>query len=292
MSTIPETDANFCYRHPNRQSYILCQRCGKTVCPECSVQAAVGVHCVDCAREGRRSQEYNKRPALIRAARATSRSSNAPVATYSLIGLTVFVYVLQLIPGLGVTNALQYAGAYSQPLFGIGVEPWRMLTYAFVHNPFTISSPFSLLHILLNMYSLYIFGRILEPMIGRLRFLALYLLAAVGGAVAMDVLATAGQPVIGASGAIFGLMGAFFIISRTLGGNMQQLVVLLVLNLAIGFLVPGIAWQVHVGGLVVGGLVGFIYMKTRRPQQQPVQIFASAAVLVLLVIVTVARSFY
>jgi membrane associated rhomboid family serine protease len=292
MTSVPETSSNVCYRHPDRQSYILCQRCGKTVCPECSVQAAVGVHCVDCAREARAGGQYTRRPALVRAARSMSRSSGNPIVTYAIIAVTVFVFVLQLVPALGVTSALQFAGAYVQPDAGyaVGLQPWRLLTYALVHTPFSITSPFSILHILFNMYSLYIFGRILEPMVGHLRFLALYLIAAIGGAIAVDLLNDPGAGVIGASGAIFGLMAAFFIIARRLGGNTSQLVVLVVLNLAIGFLVPGISWQAHIGGLVAGALVGLIYIETRQRQRQPVQILLTAGVFVALVAVGIIRA--
>ncbi|RFA23454.1 rhomboid family intramembrane serine protease [Subtercola boreus] len=292
MTSVPVPSAGHCYRHPDRQSYILCQRCGKTVCPECSVQAAVGVHCVDCAREASRSHPSNRRPAYVRAARSLTRSSGAPVVTYGIMAVTVFVFVLQLVPLLGITDALQFAGAYVQPDAGyaVGLEPWRMLTYALVHTPFSISSPFTILHILFNMYSLYIFGRILEPMIGRWRFLALYVLAAIGGAFAVDLLNDPGQAVIGASGAIFGLMAAYFIIARRLGGNTSQLVVLVVLNLAIGFFVPGISWQAHVGGLLVGALVGVIYIETRKKQQQWIQALLTAAVFAVIIVATVVRS--
>ncbi|RFA17239.1 hypothetical protein B7R21_00425 [Subtercola boreus] len=292
MTSVPETSSNVCYRHPDRQSYILCQRCGKTVCPECSVQAAVGVHCVDCAREARQGGQYKRRPAFVRAARSAGRSSSTPVVTYAIMAVTVFVFILQAIPGLGVTGALQFAGAYVQPGAGysVGFEPWRMITYALVHTPFAISSPFTILHILFNMYSLYIFGRILEPMIGRWRFLALYVISAVGGALSVDLLNGPGQPVIGASGAIFGLMAAFFIIARKLGGNTSQLIVLVVLNLAIGFIIPGISWQAHIGGLIAGGLVGLIYIETRQRQRQPAQILLTASVLALIIAATVVRS--
>ncbi|GAA0990704.1 rhomboid family intramembrane serine protease [Subtercola frigoramans] len=213
------------------------------------------------------------------------------MVTYGIIAATVFVFILQLIPALGVTEALQFAGVYVQNTGYIPVEPWRMLSYAFVHNPFSISSPLSILHIAFNMYSLYIFGRVLEPMIGRWRFLVLYLLSAIGGAVAIDLLTSGMSAVIGASGAIFGLMAATFVIVRKLGGNMSQLVVLVILNLAIGFLVPGISWQAHVGGLVVGALVGVIFMETRQRRQQWLQVGLTAGLFALLIAVTVIRAF-
>jgi membrane associated rhomboid family serine protease len=281
-SAAPSAD-NYCYRHPGRQSFVLCQRCGRTICPECQVQAAVGVHCVECARRDQASVPR------IRRGRSTVRrltGADAPVVTYSLIALCVVVFLLQLIPGLGVTNALLFAPAYVQPETGAPLEPWRMLTAVFTHSTASLLP----LHILLNMYSLFIFGGVLERMLGRGRFLALYLIAGFGGSVAVDLLGDPLQGTVGASGAIFGLMGAFFIISRHLGGNSVQLVVLVVLNLAWGFFVPGISWQAHVGGLVAGGLVALVFVRTRNRRQRTAQLVGVAGVALALVAVTVVRA--
>jgi membrane associated rhomboid family serine protease len=148
-------------------------------------------------------------------------------------------------------------------------------------------SPTSILHILFNMYSLFIFGPIIENLVGRWRFLALYLLAAFGGSVAVLLLAP-GAVVVGASGAIFGLLGAFFVIQRRLGGNNMQLVIVIGLNLVIGFVVPNVAWQAHLGGLIVGAGVAAVYLATRRPRQKGVQIAAVAGIAAALVAVTIA----
>ena len=270
---------NFCYRHPYRQSFVLCQRCGRTICPSCQVQAAVGVHCVECARENRPAKP---KPRFVTAFRS---SSSQPVVTYSIIGVTAFFFILQSVPGLGggVTQALQYAGAYTQPDTGIALEPWRMLTSVLMHG--------GILHLLFNMYALFIFGQLLEQMLGRGRYLALYLLAGVGGSVGVDLLASPLQPVVGASGAIFGLMGAFFVIQRRLGGNSVQLLVLVGINLVIGF-IPGlgIAWQGHIGGLVTGAVIGLVFMATRQVRQKNMQIALLAAVGVALVALTVLRA--
>ncbi len=267
-STPPVQRNNFCYRHPDRQSFVLCQRCGRTVCGECQTPGAVGVICPECMNEQRKSAPRT-RTAPFR------RSNDKPVVTYSILGVTAFVFLLQLIPGLGITERLLYAGLYSYP---IAFEPWRMLTTALVHSQNFI------LHVGLNMYSLWLFGQALEPMLGRARFLTLYLISAFAGSLGVLFLSVPNQAVVGASGAIFGLMGAFLVIQRKLGGNMNGLLVLVGINLVIGF-IPGtsIAWQAHVGGLIGGALVGLIYYSTRGVRQKKLQIGLITALSVVLV---------
>ncbi|MEO6826442.1 MAG: rhomboid family intramembrane serine protease [Microbacteriaceae bacterium] len=208
------------------------------------------------------------------------RSGAKPVMTYGIIAVTAFVFIVQSLPGIGgsVTGALQYAGVYSVPGAGVGYgfEPWRMLTSVFVHA--------SILHIALNMYTLWIFGMIMEPMLGRGRYLALYLISGFAGSLGVYVLAPLNQPVVGASGAIFGLVGAFFVIQRHLGGSSTQLLILVGINLVIGFIPSlGIAWQAHVGGLIGGILVGLIYVWTRPMRRRAWQIPALAVLSLLLV---------
>ncbi len=277
MTSAPASSDNYCYRHPGRQSYVLCQRCARTVCPECQVQAAVGVHCVECAARDRQQAPRVKRgrPAILQ----NLTGSGAPVVTYAIIAVCVVVFLLQFIPG--VTGALQFAGAYVMPVSGIPFEPWRMLTAMFAHG--------SILHLLFNMFTLFVFGSALERLLGRGRYLALYLISGFGGSVAVTLLTSPLQPVVGASGAIFGLMGAYFIINRHLGGNSVQLLVLVALNLAYGFLVPGISWQAHVGGLVAGALVALIYVRTRPRRLKTVQVLLVSAVAVALVAITAVR---
>lgn len=263
--------AGVCYRHPGRQSYVLCQRCGRTICPECQTAAAVGFHCPECVAEARASAPRVK-PRLVSRARTMSRDGS-PIVTYSLIGVTVVVFLLQLLLGGILEQYLIYRPALTAR------QPWTMLTSLLAHQ--------SYLHIGFNMLSLFIFGRILEPMIGKGRFLALYLISGFGGSVAVLLLAPQGG-VLGASGAIYGLFGAFFIIQRKLGGNSGQLILLIVLNLAIGFL-PGmnISWQAHVGGLVAGALVSLVLVNTRTRKQRPLQVGALIALVVVLIVVTV-----
>src|SRR5690606_34343400 len=108
------------------------------------------------------------------------------------------------------------------------------------------------------MYALWLFGRILEQLLGRWRFLALYLLSGLGGSVAV-LLLSPDTWVVGASGAVFGLFGAFFVIQRRLGSSSMQLIVVIGINLVIGFVIPHISWEGHVGGLIAGSLVGLVY---------------------------------
>jgi len=273
VTSAPSSSANFCYRHPDRQSYVLCQRCGRTICPQCQTQAAVGVQCPECVREGHASIPRTKSPLLARL-----RSRDQPIVTWTLIAINVIIYVLQMI-----TDAVTVSLLFVARLPWEATEPWRMITYAFVH------SPGSLLHIGLNMLSLFLFGPLLERSVGRWRFLALYLVSALGGAVAV-LLLVPGTSVLGASGAIFGLLGAFFVIQRKLGGNTVQLMIVIGANLVIGFL-PGtnISWQAHVGGLLAGAAVALVYLRTRRRDQQITQIVLVALVVAVLIAVSAVR---
>lgn len=276
MSQPVDARASYCYRHPGRESYVLCQRCGRTICGECQTPAAVGVICPECMAEQRATAPRTKPVWYTRLSGGTT-----PVVTYSIIALCALVFVLGLVPGIGglVDNALLYAGVYSDPA---AFQPWRMLTSVFVHANF--------IHFALNMYTLWIFGSALEPMLGRLRFLALFLISGFAGSLAVLLLTSPLQPVVGASGAIFGMFGAFFIIQRRLGGNATQILILVAINLAIGF-IPGfnIAWQAHVGGFLGGLLVGLIYVETRKPARRSLQLPLVIALCVLLILVSLVR---
>ena len=259
MTSDAVASGNVCYRHPDRQSYILCQRCGRTICSECQTQAPVGVHCPECVREARASAPRTK-PAIV----TTMTSKSAPVVTYTLIALCVIVFAIELL----VPAARQYLPYYPQLTL---VFPWGLVTSMFSHSVAYLP------HILFNMLTLFLFGRVLEPMLGRARFLVLYLLSGLGGSVAVMLLQPDGS-VIGASGAIFGLLGGFFVIQRRLGFSNPTLLIIIAINLGLGFILPSISWQAHLGGLVVGALVALIYMRTRHRAQRQTQALLTAAV--------------
>lgn len=264
---------NVCYRHPDRQSHILCQRCGRTICPQCSIEAAVGFHCPECLRESRATAP--QRPRLMRSVRAL-RSADAPVVSYSLIALCVAIFLIQNIPG---GDRIYLALAYYPPL--TVSEPWRIFTAAFLHQ--------GIFHIGFNMLALFLFGRVLEPLLGRWRFAALYLLSAFGGSVAVLLLSPE-VAVVGASGAIFGLFSALFVLQRGMGGNSRQFLVLIAINFGFALISPGISWQAHVGGLIVGAGVAYIYQRTRARKQQWAQVLWLGILTVALTVVTVIRA--
>ncbi|MEX5269887.1 rhomboid family intramembrane serine protease [Kocuria sabuli] len=239
-----------CPRHPDRPAYVTCQRCGRPACPECQRAAAVGVHCVDCVQQAARN----------RPARRTSLGGRAPqgspmLVTWWLIGANTVVYALQWLlraVGLSLLQMFAYAPVTTTS------EPWRMLTSGFLHS---MSGPF---HLLLNMYMLYVFGRMLEPSLGRARFLLLFLLSVLGGSLGVLLLSHPMSLVVGASGGIFGLFGALFVLQRHLGQSITPVAVLIGINVVFGFVFPGIAWQAHLGGLLTGALVAFAYTAAAR----------------------------
>ena len=253
-----------CYRHPDTPTFIRCQRCERSVCVQCQVPAPVGVICPECLGQAQARAPRVGREAL------GGHSKQNPVVTYTLIAITALFYVLQWIPGLDATSYLAYSPLYSYGEYGaIGApyEPWRMITSVFTHSTGFV------FHILLNMYTLWIFGQMLERMLGKARFITLYLASGLAGSLGVMFWAPHDTFVVGASGAIFGLMGAYLVIQRKLGGETTQLLVLVGINLVIGFL-PGmsVSWQAHLGGLLGGALLGFIFVQTRKYTQKKLQL--------------------
>jgi membrane associated rhomboid family serine protease len=287
---IEETTAETCYRHPDRQSFIHCQRCGRTICPQCQTPAAVGVQCPECVREGRASVAGGGGGG---GARRRRRPRAGPGGSYVLMGLCIVAFAAQWLVGDSFTQAFLLNPQ------AIRSEPWRLLTSAFLHSPGLV------FHILFNLYALFIFGPMLESFLGRGRYIALYLIGALGGSVG-EVLVyqlavvTQGASMhwigqlltpasaYGASGAIFALLGAIVALRKALGVQSMQLAIVVVINLAFSFFVPGIAWEVHVGGLITGFAIGSVFLRTRRTHQRALQLALVGAIAVVLVAVCVA----
>jgi membrane associated rhomboid family serine protease len=218
-----------------------------------------------------------KAPAILRRA-----AEGGTLVTKVLILVNVVLYGLQILSGGLLTAYLYYV-----PIATLA-EPWRMITSGFIHSDNLLTDPSSALHIVLNMYTLWILGGVLEPMLGRLRFLGLYMLAILGGSAAVLLFSNPFGGVLGASGGIFGLMGAYFVVLRSLGGNSNSIVGIIAINLAFTFLNPGVSWQAHIGGLVIGGAVAFIYSKTRRAEQQSLQVGLLIGVAALLILTSIS----
>ncbi|MEV0781968.1 rhomboid family intramembrane serine protease [Streptomyces sp. NPDC050423] len=292
-----------CYRHASYETYVSCTRCERFICPDCMREAAVGHHCVECVKEGRRS---------VRQARTvfggTVARSTVPLVTYVLMGLNILVYLGELVrPGIvdrfGMTGAGLAGPDGSQYVYVTGGFPglqvigvvdgewYRLLTSAFLHLPPGDSAlgsvPFGVLHIAFNMYALWNLGRVVEEQLGRVRYLALYLLSALGGSVLVYLIAPL-DTAVGASGAIFGLAAAFYVINRRLGRDMQA-----VNRFLAGFLVWMVisagftSWQGHLGGLLTGAFVTVVYAYApaeRRTAVQAAGCVVLFAVLMLLVV--------
>jgi membrane associated rhomboid family serine protease len=224
-----------------------------------------------------------------RSARYRPRTATGWIAV-----ITVAAYVVQLLSGGALEVAWQYAAAYSLPSTGLPFEPWRMLTSALLHQPISIpGSLIGITHITFNMIALVSFGRPLEHVMGAPRLVAIYVIGALGGSVGVLYasflgLISAGTAVYGASGAVFAVLGAVAVVQRRLGIDVRTLVVLIAINLALGFVVPGIAWQAHVGGLIVGAVTGWIFITNRGPRRdRRARIGAGAVTAVLLALALV-----
>jgi len=236
--------AAVCSWHPDRQTALTCTRCGRPACPECLTPASVGFHCRACVAEAQAAQ----RP--VRTV-AGGRVGQRPIVSMILIGINLAVFVVTALQARSVMN-LSFSRLYVQgsliPAEVASGEFWRLLTAGFLHG--------GLIHIATNMISLYLLGLPLERMLGRSRFLAIYLLSLFGSSVSVMLFSAPFSPTIGASGAIYGLMGALVVTFKRFGFDLRQLLVVVALNVYITFQVPGISWQGHLGGLVVGAIVG------------------------------------
>ncbi len=273
-----------CFRHPGRQTYVSCVRCGRPACPDCLRPASVGFQCVDCVRQGNRG-----------ARQATGRFGGAITSkarvTWTLIGLNILLYLVQLAhPSLAddwsmLGGAVAYRGG---PLIGVAAGQWyRMITTAFLPG----TGGLGILDIAFNMWALLIVGPAMERVFGPARYLTIYLVSGLGGSALYYLLAQPNQPALGASGAIFGLFGAWFVVSRRMGLDSRQVVFVIILNLAISFYARDvIAWQAHVGGLIAGGLLTAAFAYAPQKNRTLLQVAATVAMLAVIVVAVLVRN--
>lgn len=252
-----------CYRHTDRETYINCSRCGKFICPDCMVSAPVGFQCVDCVQESNQQQPR---------VRYVNRSSQLPTATRYIIGLCVGAFLYTVLNGNALNNFAMFPPAIASGQW------WRLISAAFLHG--------GIFHIAFNMYALYWLGPALENVLGKTKFVALYLLAALGGNVASYYFSDIATVSVGASGAIFGLMTATIVIGRELRADTSQLMTLLAINVVIGFLNPAIDWRAHLGGALVGAALAYAQTSRRRE----IQIFGFVAITLILVALVILRT--
>jgi membrane associated rhomboid family serine protease len=269
--------APVCFRHPGRPTYVSCVRCGRPACPDCLRPAAVGHQCVECIRSGN-----------VGVRRATGRfggrvAANAQV-TWTLMGLNIVLYIIELAHSqLGYDWGMVGVGRIFQggPLVGVGVGQWyRLITSAFLPPP---GSGLGFLDIAFNLWALFVVGPAIEQVLGKVRYLAVYLISAVGGSVLLYLLVPF-ELALGASGAIFGLFGAWFVLARRMRVDSRQVVFLIAVNLGLSFVIPQIAWQAHVGGLIAGGLLTAAYAYAPRQNRAVLQAAATAVMLAVLVV--------
>lgn len=299
MSESPPTTP-VCYRHPGRETYVRCSRCDRPICPDCMREASVGHQCPECVNEGRRSV----RPA--RTAFGGGAAGRHGYVTKTLIALNVLVMLISIAAdrggdaavggsgfgGLlgGGTPLTQWGGVLGYasyvnfgPAHGIAAGEWyRLVTAMFLH--------YGLVHLLLNMWALWVLGRSLEAVLGPLRFLALYLIAGFGGNVAAYVFGAPNTTTVGASTAIFGLFAALFVIMRRLGRDTSQVVPILVINLIFTFTVPGISVTGHLGGLITGALMALVLAYAPRTRRTAFQVAGGALIVVALLGLVLVRT--
>ena len=300
----PAPGVTVCYRHAGREANIRCQRCERPICTECMRDAAVGFQCPSCVKEGARSTRQAVAPY------GGTRSTNPALTSYVLIGTNLALWLgvlatgwqasrlvarLSLLP-VGLCESVsspgsfyrvgeaQCVGADARWVPGVADGAyWQLLTSTFMHV--------QVWHIAGNMLALYVLGPQVEAVLGRVRFLAVYLLSGLAGSATAYWLSSPDGYSLGASGAIYGLFGALGVLIWKVGGDLRSLGALLAVNLVITFAVPNISWQAHLGGLLGGALVtAVLVFSPRGPRRPLVQWSALAGVLAVLVVAVVLRS--
>jgi membrane associated rhomboid family serine protease len=257
-----------CYRHPRRETGVACSNCGRPICPDCMTPTSVGMRCPECA--GQRTK-----------VRGIGAAATEPVLTYVLIGVNVAVALGGLLSGASTTGS---GGLGQSKLIGdlavsraevAAGDYWRILTSGFVHSGF--------FHLAFNMFALYILGGLLEPAIGRLRFGLIYLVSLLCGSFGALLLEPT-LPTVGASGAIFGLMGAAVFVMRSRGISLMEsgLGLWIGLNLLLTFTISNISVGGHIGGLVGGSVAAVLLLnvgeRVRLPAYVPALLTAALGV--------------
>jgi membrane associated rhomboid family serine protease len=270
--------APVCVRHPGRETSVRCTRCDRPACPICLREASVGYQCVDCVAEGARTQP---RAATVAGAEPSDRAVVVP----GLIAINVLIFAVTVVQALSLDrnfDALLFRQWALRPTAVADGAWWRLLTSGFLHiGP---------IHLAFNMIALWVIGRDLEQVLGRTRFLVVYLTSLLGGALAVFLFSNPYVPVAGASGAVFGLMGGLAVVLLRLRRSPRPALTIILLNVVISFVVPGISILGHLGGLVFGAAVtaGLVYAP--RDRRTAVQAVTVLGLLALILVGVVARA--
>jgi membrane associated rhomboid family serine protease len=289
------TEIPTCYRHPGRETYVSCVRCGRYACPDCMRSASVGQQCVECIKEGHQTA----RPAR-NALGARGRSGKGVSVTNALIGINVALFLIELAYPALASDWGMLGGAYcGTQLHGVAAGEWyRLITAAFLPPASTGggscgggASGLGIMDIVFNMWALLFVGPSLERLLGSTRFLGVYLLSALGGNVMFYYVAPTNVLALGASGAIFGLFGAWFVVAKRLNLDLRGISMLIAINLVLGFVLRStIAWQAHVGGLLTGALLTAAYAYAPTKNRAVFQVAATVLVLAAAIVATVIRT--
>ena len=267
MST---TETQYCYRHPDRETGLSCSDCGRPICADCASFGPVGIRCPDHASVRRGPTTKLKPPTVRRSPGLALTSGQAPI-TRILIAINAAIFLLTIVQGPGnfspggsiydnwILIGHAPAGVWPYGTLATG-EWWRLFTSMFLHA--------SLLHIGFNMAALYFIGTPVEQYLGKARYVGLYLVSGLAGS-AGALIQSPSIPVLGASGAIFGILGSMLILEWQVTGRLAgQAMTWIVINLVISFAIPGISWGGHVGGLIGGILITLAYGHWRGGRAQ------------------------
>jgi membrane associated rhomboid family serine protease len=269
-----------CYRHPDRETWVSCTRCERPICPECLRPAAVGFQCPDCVKQGNATV---RRASAPYGGRIVARPGVVSLIL-GLLNVVAFVVTVATAPGglTGNTGSKLFDELELVPIrVAVDGEYWRLLGSAFLH--------IGLLHLAGNMLALAIVGPALERVFGWWRFLAIYLVAALGGSVAVYLFGSPFGAVAGASGAIYGLFAATLIVVRKLGLDARFMVVAVALNFAVSF-APGISLLGHLGGFISGGLLTLAMVYAPKPSRTSLQILAIGVLVAIMVSAVLIRT--
>jgi membrane associated rhomboid family serine protease len=269
---LPASDYR-CYRHPDREAYISCQRCERLICPECMNDASVGFQCPSCLAEGAKSV---RAPRTIAGGAVSGREG---IVSMTLIGINVLAFLIQIATGDRTSEIYQH-GAMQGAVVADG-DYWRLLTSAFLHA--------GVLHLAFNMYALYLFGPFVERALGTWRFVAAYLTMAVFASVFVYVLNGPFTVTVGASGAVFGLFGIALLLLLRARQDVRTLLVLLAINAVISTQ-GNISWQGHLGGFLGGVLLGAVFAYAPRAHRTAIQVAVLAAVWGAMIVTVAART--